>query len=118
MRRLIWILLGLVIILSCVVVGLGGYWVFNHGFSSFRGNAPVAGGGLPPTENVTETASPTAAVPTVIIPTVGATSTPEVTNPTLDELLNTNIPRNDPLQITARLKKKTGVFATPAAPKT
>ena len=34
-----------------------------------------------------------------------------------DLLLNTDLPRNDPLQITERLKKKTGVFATPAAPK-
>ncbi|MGB8643761.1 MAG: hypothetical protein WCF84_00860 [Anaerolineae bacterium] len=52
----------------------------------------------------------------MVIPTVAATSTPGITNPTLSQLAQLEIPSNNPVQLAERLKKKLGVVATPAAP--
>lgn len=55
---------------------------------------------------------------TIVVPTVGATSTPPVSNSTLDDLIRIDIPRNDPTQIIARLKGNAPILATPTAPPT
>jgi hypothetical protein len=56
----------------------------------------------------------TPATPT--IPTVAATSTPPVSNSSLDALLQIDVPRDDPLNLVSRLKKTSGAFATPVTP--
>jgi immune inhibitor A len=106
MQKLVLGILGFLIILGCLIV-LAGLFLF--------GNSAVAvvGHGITPTPLIITSVTPP---PRVFAPLPHATSTPEASNPTLDELLKLDVPRNDPIQITERLKKKSGTFATPAAP--
>ncbi len=108
MRRVILLLSALLVVLGCIVVVLGLYFLqgpFGASRASGRNSIPVA----------VTTAVP---APSITSPTAAVTSIPEVTNATLDGLLNLDVPRNDPLQIVPRLKKTSDTFATPVAPVT
>jgi immune inhibitor A len=106
MRRLFLLVSTLLILFGCAVV-VAGLYFFGILFPS---RVPFVNN---PTPVAVMTGVP---APTVVIPPVAATSSPEVSNSTLDELLNLDAPRNDPLQIVPRLKKTSGNFATPITP--
>lgn len=106
MRRLVVLILALLvlIVLACAGIVVGFYYFASR---------PTPNAILTPGPIAFGTQSPAA---TVLVPTVGATSTPPITNSTLDELLNIEVPRNDPTQIVSRLKGGAALPPTPTAP--
>jgi immune inhibitor A len=106
MKKTLLFLSGLLLLLCCAAVVVGALFVGVPYY--IRAVA-------------TSTASPVAVVTepnaqTRVMPLVAATSTPPNSNSTLDELVNLNVPRNDPVQITSRLKTGSVALETPTAP--
>lgn len=106
MRRLVVLISALLVLILLVCAGLvaGFYFIANRA-------GPNAG--LPPSPVALATQQPAS---TIVVPTVGATSTPPLTNSTLDDLVRIDIPRNDPTQIVSRLKGLSALPPTPSAP--
>lgn len=99
---------GLFLLLLCVasVAALSVFGIpFLSRATATRFPSPVALGTRPP-------------LPTLVAPQLTETSTPQVSNPTLDQLLDITVPRNDPSQIVTRLKESASPIITPAAPET
>ncbi len=105
MRKVILTLFGLFILDACLILVLGAYLILNREVIFGPQSAPIPVAVSGPTNG-----------PTPPLPTPVTTSTPEPSNPSLDELLRTDIPRNDPLELARELRKASGTFATPAAP--
>ena len=108
MRRILLIVSSLLVLLLIACAALF-YALFSSGvLFSLRASptsfpTPVALATRPP--------APTEGVPPAV-----ETLAPQITNSTLDELMNLEVPRNDPIQIVARLKESPATFATPIAP--
>lgn len=105
-RRLVFLIsaLLLLIVIACAGIVAGFYFFAASSSPIAQLPSPAAVATLP-----TRSA--------IVVPTVGTTSTPPVTNSTLDDLVRIDVPRNDPLQIVSRLKGTAPILPTPIAPR-